>query len=56
MRPDLSTFGKIVGGGMPLAAYGGRRDVMSCVAPCGSVYQAGTLSGNPIAVTAGIEL
>lgn len=40
---------------MPLAAYGGRRDVMSCVAPCGSVYQAGTLSGNPIAVTAGIE-
>ena len=55
VRPDLSTFGKIVGGGMPLAAYGGRRDVMSCVAPCGSVYQAGTLSGNPIAVTAGIE-
>ncbi len=55
VRPDLSTFGKIVGGGMPLAAYGGRRDVMFCVAPCGSVYQAGTLSGNPIAVTAGIE-
>lgn len=56
VMPDLSTFGKIVGGGMPLAAYGGRRDVMSCVAPCGAVYQAGTLSGNPIAVTAGMEM
>ena len=56
VTPDLSTFGKIVGGGMPLAAYGGRRDVMSCVAPCGAVYQAGTLSGNPIAVTAGMEM
>lgn len=53
--PDLSTFGKIVGGGMPLAAYGGRKDIMSCVAPVGNVYQAGTLSGNPVAVTAGIE-
>ena len=53
---DLSTFGKIVGGGMPLAAYGGRRDIMSCVAPCGAVYQAGTLSGNPVAVTAGTEM
>ena len=51
---DLHTFGKIVGGGMPLAAYGGRKDIMSCVAPLGSVYQAGTLSGNPVAVTAGI--
>lgn len=51
---DLHTFGKIVGGGMPLAAYGGRRDIMSCVAPLGAVYQAGTLSGNPVAVTAGI--
>ncbi|MDE6214796.1 MAG: glutamate-1-semialdehyde 2,1-aminomutase [Lachnospiraceae bacterium] len=51
---DLHTFGKIVGGGMPLAAYGGRQDIMSCVAPLGSVYQAGTLSGNPVAVTAGI--
>ncbi len=51
---DLYTFGKIVGGGMPLAAYGGRRDIMSSVAPLGSVYQAGTLSGNPAAVTAGI--
>lgn len=55
VTPDLSTFGKIVGGGMPLAVYGGRKDVMSCVAPVGAVYQAGTLSGNPIAVTAGIE-
>ena len=55
IRPDLSTFGKIIGGGMPLAAYGGRRDVMSCIAPLGPVYQAGTLSGNPVAVTAGLE-
>lgn len=55
IHADLYTFGKIVGGGMPLAAYGGRRDIMSCVAPLGDVYQAGTLSGNPVAVTAGIE-
>ena len=55
VQADLHTFGKIVGGGMPLAAYGGRRDIMSCVAPLGQVYQAGTLSGNPVAVTAGIE-
>lgn len=55
IEPDLSTFGKIVGGGMPLAVYGGRKDIMSCVAPLGPVYQAGTLSGNPVAVTAGIE-
>lgn len=55
VTPDLTTFGKIVGGGMPLAVYGGRKDVMNCVAPCGAVYQAGTLSGNPVAVTAGIE-
>lgn len=54
VHADLYTFGKIVGGGMPLAAYGGGRDVMSCVAPLGAVYQAGTLSGNPVAVTAGI--
>ncbi len=53
--PDMVTMGKIVGGGMPLAAYGGRRDIMAVVAPEGPVYQAGTLSGNPIAVTAGIE-
>lgn len=54
VHADLYTFGKIVGGGMPLAAYGGRRDIMSNVAPLGAVYQAGTLSGNPVAVTAGI--
>lgn len=55
VRPDLTTLGKIVGGGMPLAAYGGRREIMEVVAPVGGVYQAGTLSGNPIATTAGIE-
>lgn len=55
IKPDLVTLGKIVGGGMPLAAYGGRADIMETVAPVGSVYQAGTLSGNPVAVTAGIE-
>ncbi len=55
VQPDLVTLGKIVGGGMPLAAYGGRTDIMNVVAPVGNVYQAGTLSGNPIAVTAGIE-
>ena len=54
VKPDLTTLGKIVGGGMPLAAYGGRREIMECVAPLGSVYQAGTLSGNPCAVAAGI--
>lgn len=54
VHADLYTFGKIVGGGLPLAAYGGRRDIMSCVAPIGKVYQAGTLSGNPVAVAAGI--
>lgn len=54
VHADLYTFGKIVGGGMPLAAYGGRKDIMSCVAPLGDVYQAGTLSGNPVAVAAGI--
>ena len=54
VHADLHTFGKIVGGGMPLAAYGGSREIMSCVAPLGEVYQAGTLSGNPVAVTAGI--
>lgn len=54
ITPDLSTFGKIIGGGLPVGAYGGRRDVMSCVAPLGPVYQAGTLSGNPIAMAAGL--
>ena len=55
VKPDITTLGKIVGGGMPLAAYGGRRDIMEMIAPLGGVYQAGTLSGNPIATTAGIE-
>ena len=52
--PDLTTLGKVIGGGMPVGAFGGRRDVMSVVAPLGGVYQAGTLSGNPIAMTAGL--
>lgn len=55
VKPDLTTLGKIVGGGMPLAAYGGRREIMEMVAPKGGVYQAGTLAGNPIATMAGIE-
>jgi glutamate-1-semialdehyde 2,1-aminomutase len=54
ITPDLTTLGKVIGGGMPLAAYGGRRDVMSMVAPVGPVYQAGTLSGNPVAVACGL--
>ena len=54
ITPDLTTLGKIVGGGMPLAAFGGRAEIMDSLAPLGSVYQAGTLSGNPIAVTAGL--
>ncbi len=54
LRPDLTTLGKIVGGGLPLAVYGGRREILDVVAPVGSVYQAGTLSGNPVAVTAGL--
>ncbi|MEK7467682.1 MAG: glutamate-1-semialdehyde 2,1-aminomutase [Planctomycetota bacterium] len=54
VRPDLTTLGKIVGGGLPLAAYGGRADIMALVAPDGPVYQAGTLSGNPCAVAAGL--
>lgn len=54
IQPDLTTLGKIVGGGMPLGAYGGRREIMNMVSPVGPVYQAGTLSGNPIAVTAGL--
>ena len=53
--PDLTTLGKIVGGGMPIGAYGGKREIMEMVSPVGPVYQAGTLSGNPIATTAGIE-
>jgi glutamate-1-semialdehyde 2,1-aminomutase len=54
VRPDLTTLGKIIGGGLPVGAYGGRRDIMSRVAPSGPVYQAGTLSGNPLAVAAGL--
>jgi len=54
IRPDLTTFGKIIGGGMPVGAYGGRKDIMSMVAPLGPVYQAGTLSGNPVAMAAGL--
>ncbi len=56
VQPDLTTLGKIIGGGLPLAAYGGRRDIMSKIAPSGPIYQAGTLSGNPLAVTAGIAM
>ncbi|HUK53042.1 MAG TPA: glutamate-1-semialdehyde 2,1-aminomutase [Candidatus Binatia bacterium] len=55
IRPDLTILGKIIGGGLPAAAYGGRRDLMQQVAPLGQVYQAGTLSGNPLAMRAGIE-
>ena len=55
VKPDLTTLGKIVGGGLPAAAYGGRRDLMARIAPEGDVYQAGTLSGNPLAVAAGIK-
>jgi len=53
VEPDLVTYGKIIGGGLPIAAFGGRRDIMEQLAPSGSVYQAGTLSGNPLAVAAG---
>lgn len=55
IKPDLTTLGKVVGGGMPLGAFGGRREIMEKIAPLGPVYQAGTLSGNPIAVAAGIS-
>ena len=54
IRPDLTTYGKIIGGGMPVGAYGGRKDIMEMVAPAGPVYQAGTLSGNPVAMAAGM--
>jgi len=53
--PDLSTLGKVIGGGMPVGAFGGRRDIMAHLAPLGGVYQAGTLSGNPVAVAAGLK-
>lgn len=56
IRPDLTTLGKVIGGGLPIGAYGGRADIMSHVAPAGPVYQAGTLSGNPLAVAAGLAM
>ncbi len=56
VQPDLWMFGKVIGGGLPLAAFGGRRDVMSCLAPLGPVYQAGTLAGNPLATAAGLAV
>jgi len=54
ITPDLSCFGKIIGGGLPVGAFGGRAEIMDCLAPLGPVYQAGTLSGNPLAMAAGI--
>jgi glutamate-1-semialdehyde 2,1-aminomutase len=56
IRPDLTTLGKVIGGGLPIGAYGGRADIMRCIAPVGPVYQAGTLSGNPLAVSAGLAM
>jgi glutamate-1-semialdehyde 2,1-aminomutase len=55
IRPDLTTLGKVIGGGMPVGAFGGRREIMERIAPLGPVYQAGTLSGNPIAMAAGLK-
>jgi glutamate-1-semialdehyde 2,1-aminomutase len=54
VQPDLTTLGKVIGGGMPVGAFGGRREIMECIAPLGPVYQAGTLSGNPVAMAAGL--
>jgi glutamate-1-semialdehyde 2,1-aminomutase len=54
ITPDMTTLGKVIGGGFPVGAYGGRREIMECVAPAGPVYQAGTLSGNPVAMAAGL--
>lgn len=56
VTPDLTTLGKIIGGGMPVGAYGGKKEIMDCVSPAGPVYQAGTLSGNPIAMAAGLAM
>lgn len=56
IKPDMTTIGKVIGGGLPIAAYGGRKDIMSKVAPAGPIYQAGTLSGNPLAVAAGTAM
>ncbi|ULJ60427.1 glutamate-1-semialdehyde 2,1-aminomutase [Wielerella bovis] len=55
IKPDLTTMGKVIGGGMPLAAFGGKKEIMDCISPLGGVYQAGTLSGNPVAVAAGLK-
>jgi len=55
IKPDMTCLGKIIGGGLPVGAYGGRKEIMLQVSPEGPVYQAGTLSGNPLAMTAGIE-
>jgi glutamate-1-semialdehyde 2,1-aminomutase len=54
VQPDMTTLGKVIGGGLPVGAFGGRKDIMQCLAPVGKVYQAGTLSGNPVAVSAGL--
>ena len=54
IKPDLTTLGKIIGGGLPVGAYGGKKEIMDSISPVGPVYQAGTLSGNPVAMTAGI--
>lgn len=56
IKPDMTTLGKIIGGGLPVGAYGGKKEIMSCVSPAGPVYQAGTLSGNPLAMAAGMAL
>lgn len=56
IKPDLTTLGKIIGGGLPVGAYGGKAEIMNCVAPAGKVYQAGTLSGNPLAMSAGLAM
>jgi len=56
IRPDMTTLGKVIGGGLPIGAYGGRADIMMRVAPVGPIYQAGTLSGNPLAVAAGLAM
>jgi glutamate-1-semialdehyde 2,1-aminomutase len=56
IKPDMTTFGKIIGGGLPVGAYGGRKEIMDCVSPAGPVYQAGTLSGNPLAMAAGLVM
>lgn len=55
VKPDLTTMGKVIGGGMPLAAFGGKKEIMDCISPLGAVYQAGTLSGNPLSVAAGLK-